>query len=74
LNRAAFQRCITCVERALADAKLHVDDIDSLCPMIDAKLLELGERGAPPSLVREVARNQGHPMGAGARPKRRGTY
>jgi len=30
---------------------LHVDDIDSLCPMIDAKLLELGERGAPPSLV-----------------------
>uniref|UniRef100_A0A7S0PY64 DNA damage-binding protein 1 n=1 Tax=Coccolithus braarudii TaxID=221442 RepID=A0A7S0PY64_9EUKA len=29
---------------------LHVDDIDSLCPLIDAKLLDL-ERGAPPTLA-----------------------
>jgi len=29
---------------------LHVDDIDSLCPVLDSKLLEL-ERGAPPTIA-----------------------
>ena len=30
---------------------LLVDEVESMCPIMDSKLLDLGERGAPPSLV-----------------------